>query len=714
MATARDAINGKLDMNETLNETLNGTLMDTPVAAATEDPLASNSEADLFSPDALASEPPGGGILENVPFLIVGVILSIIALVIFLTFETRRATSQAEYVESSSRLLALSQQVAIDANSATKGNEEAFASLQEARQAFSAIIISLDQGDPNRNMTPLPEANRASLAPVLSLWGDVVTSVDTIVRFRGALATTRDQVQVVNESAPLLLTMSDRVVDAVLTELGDANLVNDAARQRGLSQRIVKDVNIYAKGEIDAAAAAGQIGRDLAEFQTSIAQLRRLGGPVVLARLEDADATFNDMLASITSIFRDAAGFFEAQNSALTVQDTTDELLPAIQGLVRGITDSKAEGIITYAPWLIGVLIVMFLFLLSRALIFDARSRAELSSRQYRETQNAILKLLDEMGSLADGDLTMEAEVTDQITGAIADSVNFAVKEMRELVTRINDASRQVAKESRATSATAQSLLVASTKQAKQITMTTETVQSMSASMEEMSGEALLSADAAKNSVEVAKSGAKAVRETILGMGSMRDQIQETSKRIKRLGESSQQISDIVELIDDIAEQTNILALNAAIQAAMAGEAGRGFAVVADEVQRLAERSADATKQINSLVKNIQADTNEAVISMEHATQGVVDGTRLADAAGQALNEIETVSEGLSGLIARMAVASHKQSESATGVSGEMMFIRDVTRNTAQNAKHTAESIGKLTSLARDLEQSVAGFRIPA
>ena len=658
--------------------------------------------------------PGGGGILENVPFLITGVVLSIIALVIFLTFETRRATTQAEHVESSSRLLALSQQVAIEANSATRGDENAFASLQQSRQEFSAIMSSLDQGDSNRNMAPLPEASRASLAPVLFLWSDVEKSVDTIVGFRGALATTRDQVQVVNDLAPLLLTRSDRVVDAVIVEYGDAHLVNDAARQRGLSQRIVKDVNIYAKGEIDAAAAAGQIGRDLAEFQTTIAQLRRSGGPVALARLEDADATFNDMLASITSIFRDAAGFFEAQNASLAVQDTTDELLPSIQGLVRGITEPKAEGIIAYAPWLIGAVIALFLFLLSRALINDARSRAELSSSQYRETQDAILKLLDEMGSLADGDLTMEAEVTDQITGAIADSVNFAVKEMRELVTRINDASRQVAKESRTTSATAQSLLVASAKQANQITKTTETVQAMSTSMEEMSDEALHSVDAAKNSVEVAKSGATAVREIIVGMDGMRDQIHETSKRIKRLGESSQQISDIVGLIDDIAEQTNILALNAAIQAAMAGEAGRGFAVVADEVQRLAERSADATKQINSLVRNIQADTNEAVISMEQATQGVVDGTRVADAAGRALSEIETVSEGLSGLIARMAAASHKQSECATDVSSQMMFIRDVTRNTAQNAKHTAESIGKLTRLARDLEQSVAGFRIPA
>ena len=710
MATAQDDINGKLDINAALN----GTLRDMSTALAPEELLAPNIEEDMFSLEESASEIRDGGILENVPFLIAGAILSIIVLVIFQTFETRRASSQSEFIESSSKLLALSQQVAIDADSATKGNNEAFTSLHQSGQRFAGIVHSLSNGDPSRKTASLSEANRALLTPVLSLWGEIETSINTISASRGTLANTREQVGVVNELAPLLLARSDRVVDAVIIESGDARLVNEAARQRGLSQRIVKDINIYAKGEIDAAAAAGQIGRDLAEFQTSIAQLRRVGGPVAQARLEDVEATFNEMLASITSIFQEAAGFFQAQNASLSIQDATGDLLQSLQNLVRGIIDSKSEGIAAYAPWLIGVVIVLFLFLLGRALINDARNRAELSSKQNSETQDAILKLLDEMGSLADGDLTVEAEVTDQVTGAIADSVNFAIKEMRTLVTRINTASRQVAKESQATSSTAQSLLVASTKQANQITQTTETVQSMSTSMEEMSGEALRSAEAARNSVEVAKRGAQAVRETIHGMDGMRDLIQETSKRIKRLGESSQQISEVVGLIDDIAEQTNILSLNAAIQAAMAGEAGRGFAVVADEVQRLAERSAEATKQINSLVNNIQADTNEAVISMERATQGVVDGTRVADAAGQALGEIEIVSERLSGLITKMAQGAHQQSESATGVSGQMTFIRDVTRNTAQNAKHTAESIGKLTILARDLEQSVAGFRLPA
>jgi twitching motility protein PilJ len=357
---------------------------------------------------------------------------------------------------------------------------------------------------------------------------------------------------------------------------------------------------------------------------------------------------------------------------------------------------------------------VLFLFLLARKLVVDARERAHHSSEQNRQSQDAILKLLDEMGDLADGDLTIQPEVTEQITGAIADSINYAVREMRNLVVRIKNAAQQVAVASEHSRQTATELTEAALRQAAQITEATGKMVAMARSMEDMSKSAERSAEVAQGSVATAKRGAAAVQDTIKGMDEMREQIQETAKRIKRLGESSQQIGEIVELINDIAEQTNILSLNAAIQAAMAGEAGRGFAVVADEVQRLAERSAEATKQIADLVKTIQADTNEAVASMEQATNGVVQATRLADAAGQALGEIESVSEQLSSLIVNIARDAQRQSQTATDVSGSMAKIQETTTLTSSGSRQTAEAIGKLSDLARELQASVAGFKLPA
>jgi len=330
------------------------------------------------------------------------------------------------------------------------------------------------------------------------------------------------------------------------------------------------------------------------------------------------------------------------------------------------------------------------------------------------DQQESILKLLDEMSALADGDLTVEAEVTDQITGAIADSVNFAVMEMRELVSQINRASIEVANESELAVTNAQSVSKSNMAQADQISSAAALMQRVSSSMREMSEQANSSSAMATESITVAAQGTQAVRDTIKGMEDMREQIQDTSKRIKRLGESSQRIGDIVALIDDIAEQTNILSLNAAIQASMAGEAGRGFAVVSDEVQSLAERSTEATKKIAELVTTIQNDTNDAVLSMEKATQQVVSGTKVADSAGAALSEIENVSQRLSGLVQLISKGSNEQAEVVTKVSEQVTEVSDSSTDTSRKAQDSANSIAKLLELAKDLETSVSRFKLPA
>lgn len=339
--------------------------------------------------------------------------------------------------------------------------------------------------------------------------------------------------------------------------------------------------------------------------------------------------------------------------------------------------------------------------------------RAQRIQEENERNQMAILRLLDELGDLAEGDLTVNATVSEDFTGAIADSVNFAIDQLRQLVAAINTTAERVAVASVDTQTTAVQLAEASENQAQEIAGASAAINQMAVSIDQVSSNATESAQVADRSVAIAHNGAEVVQRTIDGMNTIRDQIQETSKRIKRLGESSQEIGNIVGLINDIADQTNILALNAAIQASMAGEAGRGFAVVADEVQRLAERSATATKQIETLVKTIQADTNEAVMSMESTTAEVVRGARLAKDAGEALEEVQQVSNNLAALIQNISNEARQQAASAGHISNTMNVIQDITSQTTSGTLATARSIGQLNEMAAELQQSVSGFKLP-
>ena len=356
-------------------------------------------------------------------------------------------------------------------------------------------------------------------------------------------------------------------------------------------------------------------------------------------------------------------------------------------------------------------------------LFFTLRSSGSEAAEQLRaadsqrleneRNQEAILRLLDEIAGLSQGDLTATATVTEDITGAIADSVNMAVDSLRRLVMTINQSAIQLDGATRQTQALSQHLAKASSAQSRQIASATESIATMAGSIEEVSGNAERAADVARHSVDVAHKGGEAVRRTIDGMNAIRETIQETSKRIKRLGESSQEIGNIVELINDIAEQTNILALNASIQASMAGEAGRGFAVVADEVQRLAERAANATKQIEVLVRTIQTDTNGAVVSMERSTTDVVGGALLAENAGAALGEIEQVSNQIASLVHNISSSARGQAQAGQSIARNMQVLREISSQTADSTTSTSQAIAKLAELSAGLRTSVAGFRLP-
>jgi twitching motility protein PilJ len=428
-----------------------------------------------------------------------------------------------------------------------------------------------------------------------------------------------------------------------------------------------------------------------------------------LAELVKQSSAFD---AGIGAFLQNMNPLVAAKQAARSVNNEAEALLYDTTKLAELYEGSGKSRLPMWAAIAFALLALGTLLLLGKVFLDDARVRAYESEQENKRNQEAILRLLNEMGNLADGDLTVQASVTEDVTGAIADSINFTIEELRTLVKGINSATDQVTKATQDAQAISNRLYEASQRQNREIQLASGSVLQMAQSISEVSQSAAQSAKVAQQSLAAAEKGAQSVQNQIAGMHEIRAQIQDTSKRIKRLGESSLEIGEIVELIADITEQTNILALNAAIQAASAGEAGRGFTVVAEEVQRLAERSGEATKQIDAIVKTIQADTQDAVAAMEKSTVGVVEGTKLSDAAGQALEEIRRVSRELAELIGGISAQTYKQSLSVTDVTRGMQGILQITEETTEGTKQTNVSIGQLTRLAAELRSSVAGFKV--
>ncbi len=518
---------------------------------------------------------------------------------------------------------------------------------------------------------------------------------------------------------PLLQSKNNEVVNQLVVIKGDRELIKLAGEQQVLADRMLRRMGEVLKGGMAAVQASEDLASDTRRFSRVLNGMFN-GDDTIKAVTDD---TVLESLGQVYNIFSSLQGDIEEVMNAQELyeaQVATEDIGNDIPTFINKANDLSEvlKGIIPKFPsvevqYALGGLSLLWLIVILFSMTKNDRKRAKVAQELNERNQLAILRLLDEMGSLADGDLTVNATVSEDITGAIADSVNFAVEALRSLVKTINDASVGVASAAQEAQATALHLAEASEHQAQQITNASTAINEIAVSIDEVSINSLESADVAQRSVLIAHNGAEIVRQTIEGMDNIRNQIQETSKRIKRLGESSQEIGNIVELINDISEQTNILALNAAIQAASAGEAGRGFAVVADEVQSLAERASNATKQIETLVQTIQSDTNEAVASMEQTTAEVVDGAKRAENAGDALTEIEAVSNDLAELIQNISESAKQQSVAATNISGTMNVIQEITTQTSVGTQQTAESIGNLVELANELRLSVQDFKLP-
>ncbi|MEZ5562940.1 MAG: methyl-accepting chemotaxis protein [Gammaproteobacteria bacterium] len=498
---------------------------------------------------------------------------------------------------------------------------------------------------------------------------------------------------------------------ATIAQLERVRALADGLRRdlRGLSQGAVKAA-AQSSAMLDADMAITQVVRGLAEGNAELG-LRALTGTEAIRALDSLRKESAELSKTLRDVLA-AGDRLSALRQSMEQLDTLVGALPVSTGSAAGSPALGLAATIVAALLALGIALALAMIWIYRR-VADTGRAAALQTAQNERNQQAILTLLDEMSSLADGNLTVHATVTEDITGAIADSVNYAIEALRELVTTINESAILVDGAARQTEGSARQLAAASEAQSKQLESASRAINRMASSIEEVSGNAERSSDVARHSVDVAHKGGDAVRRTIEGMNAIRETIQETSKRIKRLGESSQEIGNIVELINDIADQTNILALNAAIQASMAGEAGRGFAVVADEVQRLAERSANATRQIEFLVRTIQADTNEAIVSMERSTTDVVGGALLAENAGAALEEIEQVSNQIAALVQNISSSAREQGKAASAVTRSMDVLEEINAETQANTSATTSAISKLAELATQLRRSVAGFRLP-
>ncbi|MDD5390383.1 MAG: methyl-accepting chemotaxis protein [Gallionellaceae bacterium] len=650
------------------------------------------------------------------PAVVLTLLVSLILAALLMIWYTVQVGNRAEYVEISTRLQMLSQRYSKTAQQAVLGNKAAFKQLDESRQAFGDGLTALVDG--GAGVPSSPGSMQGELGELKKRWEVSRKDIQALVTQQNTLISLGLALGEINQRNTELLDLAEQVISLLPA---DSKKQLAFANQQALwTQRMAKNANALLSSDQINPEIAYQLGQDVRTFREVLQGLIEGNSDIGVAKVSDADAhdklldlreVFTAFEKQVDSILKNMPQLVEAKRAARELFDESEKLLTLTQQITQRY-QALGAGISLFLAIVFALIALAALLVLGVLNVGEASRRAEEAAQENQRNQEAILRLLNEMGDLADGDLTVQATVTENITGAIADSVNYAIEELRLLVQGINRASEQVTLAASEAQASSDVLLAAAERQSRQITETSEVVSQMSASIAQVSQNAADSARVAEQSLATARKGGDSVRNSIAGMNSIRNQIQETSKRIKRLGESSQEIGEIVDLISDITEQTNVLALNAAIQAAAAGEAGRGFTVVAEEVQRLAERSAQATRRIGAIVKTIQSDTQDAVNAMESSTQGVVEGTVLSDAAGHSLSEIESVSDELARLIQSISDATQAQTGTAQHIAENMREILAVTGQASDGARRSAVSIGQLALLSDELKVSVSGFKL--
>ena len=663
-------------------------------------------------------------IARQLQVLIVLLVVLLAADAAIVVADTRQSTFNTLYIATAGKIRMLSQRLAKAAQQASQGNAAAFRQLRESRDEFVSLLRFLTQGGAMADVS-LP-ASPASVRPALDAlnaeWKKNERNATLVISEERNLVALGQSVRSINQNNPTLQELADEIAALSVQTGGSVRQNAITAQLMMLTQRMAKNANTMLAEAVVDPEVAFLLGKDTNTYRHTLQgllqgseslRIQRVADGELRGKLGELESAFKQYQSAVSAILGNQQSLVQAKRASFELFNDSEALLRSAERLA-GAYDAQQEK----RQWnflalgVVSFLALLTLVLIGKVYVDDSRMRADDSERTNRANQDAILRLLDEIGNLASGDLTVRAKVTEDVTGAIADSINYTIDELRRLVTGITGAAQQVTSATQEAQAITGQLLQAAQKQATEIHGTGQSVAQMTVSMQEVSKSANDSASVARTSLSAAEKGAQAVHNAIRGMNDIREQIQETSKRIKRLGESSQEIGEIVQLISDITEQTNVLALNAAIQAASAGEAGRGFTVVAEEVQRLAERSAEATKHIGAIVKSIQRDTQDAVEAMERSTRGVVDGTKTADEAGEALREIEQISNRLAELIGGISSSTQQQAGSAAKVAANMKAILAITQLTTEGTKKTAASAARLTTLADGLKDSVAGFKL--
>ena len=704
--------------------------------AAPSELAAEGANGNDFAPSRMGSDLPIIGdwpIERQQRSLLATAGVGLLGMVLVAAFALNSGSRGAQQVAATGQAQTQSQRLAKSVSQALLGSAQAFPEVKDSVDILAKNVRSLRDGG---DVPAAPGSLQGEVEKLIPLVDRAEKSAGTVLTQQKTLTQVGQALRAINRQSGDLLETAETVSSLKLQQGASPSEVSAVGQLVMLTQRIGKSANEFQTLEGVSPEAVFLLGKDLNTFReitegliSGNADLRLPAArdAQVRDRLQQLRKQYEEVRIQASAILGNLQGLVAAREAQTVIVNDSEPLRRGLDSLQTGLAAAGGFSALQIVALLLSALLLAAGALgLLRLFVRDQTTRSTLAEQQRHEAerqeqeakrvndanQAAILRLMNELQTVAEGDLTQQATVTEDITGAIADSVNYTVEELRTLVEVVQTTVARVTDTTQQVEQTSTELLAASTEQLREIRETGEAVLQMAGRINDVSGQAQQTAMVARQSLQAAETGLNAVQNSIGGMNLIRDQIQDTSKRIKRLGESSQEIGEITELISDITEQTNVLALNAAIQAASAGDAGRGFSVVAEEVQRLAERSADATQQIAALVRTIQNDTQDAVAAMERSTQGVVEGTRLSDAAGSALGDIDRVTHQLSDLIAAISAQALREADSANNLAANIQHIFAVTEQTGEGTRSTAQMVRELSRSAEELKASVSRFKV--